>query len=168
MSEWMLHMQKPLSPLWIPTKGLNQHKFQFLLEQRPCQPITQTQEDGDDGGVLRTCVHQILILVVTYQTLTVPSITLWNHDSLLLTHSTCAFLSVRFGFYCLIVTKNSTDCMKVTHMYYLFLFLYLHLQLGMKECLCRTSCRLQHLCYLFLFIRTLPAWRTTLLQLIYI
>lgn len=119
-------------------------------------------------GVLRTRVHHILILVVTYQTLTVPSITLWNHDSLLFTHSTCSFLSVCFGFYCLIVTKNSTDCMKVTHMYYLFLFLYLHLQLGMKECLCRTSCRLQHLCYLFLFIPTLQAWRTTKLQLIYI
>lgn len=54
---------------------LNQRKFPFLLEQRPCQPITQTQEDGNDGGVLSTCVHQILILVVAYQTLTVPSIT---------------------------------------------------------------------------------------------
>lgn len=89
--------------------------------------------------------------------------------TMLFTHSTFAFLSVRFGF-CLIVTKNSTDCMKVTHMYYLFLFLYLHLQLNMKECLCRTSCRLPHSCYSFLFISTLPARGTTLplMQWIYI
>lgn len=155
-SEWKDHTQKPLSPLWIPTWGLNHRGFANLS-------ITQMQ-DGDDWAVLRPHADHILILAVTYQTLTFTSITLWNHDALLFTHSTFAFLSVHFSFCCLIVTKNS----KVTLMFCLFLFLHLHLQLDTKEFSCCTICRLSHSCYSFLFVPMLPTWRKMLMLMIYI
>lgn len=124
-------LQKPLRPQpWIPTRGLNEHTLPSLLEKKPRWPHTQMRCHGDGS------TFSFLSPLLTRQKFTVIPTSCRNHHALLFSHCTFAFPSLLFGFYCLVVTKNSFDRMKVTYIYNLLLSLHLYLQLDTIFMLC--------------------------------
>lgn len=133
MPGWELHMQKaPRAQPWIPIRGLNEHTLPSLLEKRPRWPPAHTQMRYHSDG----STFSFLSPLITRQKFAVTPISHRNHHAPLGSHRTFAFPSLLFGFYCLIVTKNSFDRMKVTYICNLFFSLYLYLQLDTIFMLC--------------------------------